>query len=128
MFLKEPSRFTKGVESIPLDIPVSPFACVIGFPKSGKSTLCQKIQERTGAVHLQINEVIESFVDQDSFQCAKLREKMKQDGRVIDDSTIITLILKRIQAPDCQKYGFILEDFPRTKAQAILMARNGLKP
>ena len=39
-FVKEPSKYTKGVESIPLDVGYKPFACVVGYPKSGKSTLC----------------------------------------------------------------------------------------
>jgi adenylate/nucleoside-diphosphate kinase len=40
-FLMEPSKYTKGVEPIPLDIQIVPKVAVIGLPKSGKSILCQ---------------------------------------------------------------------------------------
>jgi len=43
MFLNEPSKFTKGVESIPLDIHNKPKVSVIGLPKSGKSAICAAI-------------------------------------------------------------------------------------
>ena len=52
MFLMEPSKYTKGVEPIPLDIQMQPKVSVIGLPKSGKSSLCEQIAKCTGAVHL----------------------------------------------------------------------------
>jgi adenylate kinase family enzyme/YHS domain-containing protein len=127
-FLKQPSKYTKGVESIPLDIPYKPFACVIGYPRSGKSTLCQKISENTGAVHIQLDEVIQMFIGNDSQHSENLRNNMMMEGRGIDDLTMVQLLLKRIQMPDCVMNGFVIEDFPRTKTQAVIMARNGLKP
>jgi GTPase involved in cell partitioning and DNA repair len=48
----EPSKYTKGVEPVPLDVQMVPKISVIGLPKSGKSTLCSKISALTGAVHL----------------------------------------------------------------------------
>jgi len=43
---------------------------------------------------------------------------MKQEGRGIDDVTMVTLLAKRLKAKDCLANGFILEDFPRTRGQA----------
>jgi len=40
-FLTQPSKYTKGVESIPLDINYKPAVCVLGHPKCGKTTLCE---------------------------------------------------------------------------------------
>jgi GTP1/Obg family GTP-binding protein len=51
-FLLQPSKYTKGIESVPLDVQIKPRIVVIGLPKSGKSSLCTKISEDTGAVHL----------------------------------------------------------------------------
>ena len=42
-FLLEPSKYVNGVETVPLDIKILPRVIVQGLPKSGKSTLCQKI-------------------------------------------------------------------------------------
>jgi adenylate kinase family enzyme len=46
----------------------------------------------------------------------------------LNDETLVALLQKRVQAPDCYSQGFILEDFPRTKSQAVLMSQKGLVP
>lgn len=53
---------------------------------------------------------------------------MKQEGRGIDDQLMVQLLAKRSQARDCLQRGWVVEDFPRTKVQATLMARQGLSP
>ena len=64
-FLNEPSKYTKNVESVPLDVQTKPRVVVVGLPKSGKSTLCARIAEETGAVHLQMDEIIEEYIGRD---------------------------------------------------------------
>jgi predicted kinase len=54
------------MESTPKDIKFVPKACVIGLPSSGKHDICQRISQTTGAVHLRINEIIETFIGMDS--------------------------------------------------------------
>jgi len=39
-FMNEPSKYTKNVNALPLDILTTPKVCVLGLMKSGKSTLC----------------------------------------------------------------------------------------
>ena len=48
-----------------------------GLPKCGKSQLCQRIQATTGAVHLQMEEIVEAFVDKDSSFAEKVSYKLK---------------------------------------------------
>lgn len=62
-FLKEPSKYTQSVETVPLDIPVKPRAFVIGLPKSGKSTLCKLLAEKIGVVHIKLPALIQFFMD-----------------------------------------------------------------
>lgn len=64
--MNEPSKFAKDVESIPLDVHIKPRTLVLGLPKSGKSTLCQRIAAHTGAVHLQMDEIIDRYIERDS--------------------------------------------------------------
>ena len=66
MFLQEPSKYTKGVEPVPLDVQMIPRVSVLGLPKSGKSELCSRISALTGAVHLQMDQILEKFIDADS--------------------------------------------------------------
>ena len=57
-FLKEPSKYTQSVDTVPLDINVKPRCFVIGMPKSGKSTLCKMLAEKIGVVHLKLPALI----------------------------------------------------------------------
>jgi adenylate kinase family enzyme len=63
-----------------------------------------------------MDEIIDRYIERDSKQCEKLGASMKQEGRGIDDQLMVTLLAKRLQAKDCLANGWILEDFPRTRA------------
>ena len=80
-FLKEPSRYTTSVETVPLDINIKPRVFILGLPKSGKTTLCKQLSEKTGIVHLKMSHIIAQFVDRDSQQFKNLRTLMKIEGR-----------------------------------------------
>ena len=127
-FMCQPSKFVLGIEAIPLDIKTTPRVVVQGLPKSGKTELCQRVSAITGAVHLNMEELIESFVDRDSSFAVKVCEKLKKLGRDLDDLLLVQLIQKRVEMADCASRGWILEGFPQTRAQAILMAKKSLLP
>lgn len=73
-FIKEPSKFTNSLTTVPLDITVKPRAFVIGLPKSGKSTLCKLLAEKIGVVHLKLPQLVQSFMESDSAQGEHLRK------------------------------------------------------
>ena len=79
---------------------------------SGKTELCKKISDATGAVHIQMEELIESFVDRDSSFSAKIANKLKKEGRDLDDLLLVQLIQKRVGMADCASNGWVLEGFP----------------
>lgn len=54
-----------------------PRVVVLGLPKSGKSDLCSRVSKLTGAVHLQMDEIIDRYIERDSKQCEKLGVSMK---------------------------------------------------
>ena len=110
-FLAEPSKYAQS-NSVPLDVQYSSKTCVLGLQRSGKSTLCKRISQMTGAIHLQLDEIIQKYIDADSVMCEKLRTHMKKEGRQIDDQTLIQLLVKRCQAKDCLKNGWVIENFP----------------
>ena len=113
---------------MPLDLKISPRVIVQGLPKSGKSTLCQAISENTGAVHLEMEHLIEDFCDRDSSFAERVSDKLRYQGRDLDDLILVQLIQKRVEMSDCAARGWVLEGFPNTRAQAILMAKKSLLP
>ena len=75
-----------------------------------------------------MEELIESFVDRDSSFADKVAQKLKIQGTDIDDLMIVQLIQKRVEMADVANRGWILEGFPQTRSQAILMAKKSLLP
>lgn len=107
---------------------MKPKIAVLGLPRSGKSELCQTLSQKIGVVHLQIHEIIEDYVNRESSFCKKVSDLMKVKGREIDDMLTIQLLLKRLERRDCRENGWALEDFPKTRTQAKMMAQRGLMP
>lgn len=94
-FMREISKYALNTPSVPLDIQTVPRISVLGFQRSGKSTLCKQINEATGAVHLTIEGIVSMFIDRDSVEGQQLRKFMKQDGKAIDEGFLTNLIYKR---------------------------------
>jgi len=72
--------------------------------------------------------LIESFVDRDSSFAEKVADKLRNQGRDLDDLMMVKLIQHRVEMADVASRGWILEGFPQTRAQAQLMARKSLLP
>jgi adenylate kinase len=64
-------------------------------------------------------------VQEDSDLGRKVKEIMN-DGGLVDDTTMLSLIEDRINRPDCEN-GFILDGYPRNVRQAAQL-QNVLKP
>lgn len=126
-FLLEPSKYVSR-EAFPNDVAIKPRVIVYGPPKSGKTALCQSIASQTGAVHLQMDEVIEDFMTRDSSFADELRETTKWRGRKFDEGDLIALLAKRVERVDCQQNGWVLEGFPLTRPQAEAMLKRSLHP
>ena len=67
-------------------------------------------------------------MDKDSSFAEKVSFKLKEQGRDLDDLLLVQLIQKRVEMSDCASKGWVLEGFPHTRAQAILMAKKSLLP
>jgi adenylate/nucleoside-diphosphate kinase len=127
-FLKEPSKYTQSMPTIPLDLQIKPRVFTLGLPKSGKSTVCKMLNQRIGLVHLKMSKIITYFLNQDSAQGEQLRKHLKIDGRQLEDDMLVSLIIKRVQMKDCWTNGWVLEDFPKTRNQAMFLAKRGVVP
>ena len=101
---------------------------MLGLPKSGKSTVCKMLSGRIGLIHLKMSKIITYFLNQDSAQGDQLRKHLKYDGRQLEDDMLVSLLIKRVQMKDCWTNGWVLEDFPKTRNQALFLAKRGVVP
>ena len=56
----------------------------------------------------------------------KAKEHMDA-GQLVPDELIINVVVERLKQPDCQSQGWLLDGFPRTRAQADALAKLGIE-
>jgi len=89
---------------------------LIGPPGAGKGTQAKFICEAGGIPQISTGDMLRAAVAKgDDF--GKSLEATMKSGQLVDDETILAILEKRINKPDC-KNGFLLDGFPRTIKQA----------
>lgn len=95
---------------------------LLGSPGVGKGTQAKFICEKYNIPQIATGDMLRTAVRTGS-KLGKTVKKIMQQGKLVPDEIIITLVKERINHPDC-KNGFLLDGFPRTvpQAQAIMKA------
>ncbi len=89
---------------------------LFGPPGAGKGTQAERIVKDFGIPQLSTGDMLRQAV-QDGGDLGKKAKVIMDEGRLVDDETMLGIIGERIEHTDCSG-GFILDGFPRTVAQA----------
>mmetsp|Transcript_27497 Transcript_27497/g.66789 ORF Transcript_27497/g.66789 Transcript_27497/m.66789 type:complete len:312 (+) Transcript_27497:72-1007(+) len=89
---------------------------LFGPPGAGKGTHGPKIEDLLGIPQLSTGDMLRAAVSAGT-EVGKKAEAIMKAGGLVSDEIVIGIIRDRIQEEDC-KFGFILDGFPRTLAQA----------
>ncbi|TAL38651.1 MAG: adenylate kinase [Spirochaetes bacterium] len=102
---------------------------LLGAPGAGKGTISSLLVGKYGIVQVSTGDILRNEVKKASAVGKQAAEYMNA-GALVPDEVIMDCIRERLKEPDCAK-GFILDGFPRTRAQAdalkALLAGMGLK-
>jgi adenylate kinase len=120
----KPKRAVKVVDK--KDVAHAPRIIIIGGPASGKGTQCEHIASTYGVVHLSTGDLLRKAV-KDGSNVGHIAEKYMDKGELVPDEVIIQIVSERLQQNDCRERGWLLDGFPRTKAQAEHLTRMGIK-
>ncbi|MCC2665411.1 MAG: adenylate kinase [Geminicoccaceae bacterium] len=100
---------------------------LLGPPGAGKGTQAERIGTRYQLAHLSTGEMLREAVAGGS-AVGREAKAIMDEGRLVPDEVINRLVAERIAQPDCAN-GFVLDGYPRTRAQAealdALLAERG---
>ena len=102
-----------------------PRIIIAGAPASGKGTQCEFIKAEWNCVHLSTGDMLRAAVVAGSALGLEAKGYM-DGGKLVPDSLIISIIIARLAESDCVERGWLLDGFPRTRAQADALAEAGL--
>lgn len=98
---------------------------LIGPPGSGKGTQANWLSQHYSISHLASGDMLRTAVAQAS-PLGRTVATFMQQGQLVSDEIMIDLIQERIARLDCQT-GFVLDGFPRTLPQAMMLRTKGFK-
>ena len=119
------ANFSASQSSLPRASPLR--LIVAGAPASGKGTQCEKTVADFGVVHISTGDILRAAVANKSSVGLAVQTHMDQ-GRLVPDELIITIVRNRLEQPDCKEKGWLLDGFPRTQQQAQALISAGLVP
>lgn len=88
----------------------------MGAPGAGKGTQARLLQERLNLPQISTGDIFRALKDSQSPLAQEVREIMNK-GQLVPDELTIKLVRERTSLDDC-RFGYILDGFPRTPAQA----------
>jgi adenylate kinase len=89
---------------------------LFGPPGAGKGTQAARLQDDFRLAYVATGDILRAAV-KDGTELGKQAKRYMDAGELVPDELVVDLIVDRIGADDC-KDGFILDGFPRNRAQA----------
>jgi adenylate kinase len=93
---------------------------LIGPPGAGKGTQARLLGERFGVPQISTGEMLRE-AHRAGTPLGREAQRYMDEGRLVPDEVVIGLVERRLSADDARR-GFILDGFPRTVAQAQVLA------
>ncbi len=94
---------------------------LLGAPGSGKGTQGDLITGKFGFPKISSGDLLRQAV-KDNTPLGKDVEAVMKRGDLVSDHVVIEMIKERIEKDDCQQ-GYILDGFPRTLSQALVLEK-----
>ncbi len=94
---------------------------LFGPPGCGKGNRSKDLQA-LGLVHVASGGALRAKVrDDPDSELSKTAQEIMKRGELVPDEIVVPVVMEHLNKPECKENGFILDGFPRTKAQADLL-------
>ena len=95
---------------------------IIGPQGSGKGTQSKLLAEQFGFIHISIGDIFRWNVRNHTKLGSRVT-RITAEGRLVSDEIVENVVRDRLELHDW-RYGFVLDGFPRTPAQAMYLFEN----
>ncbi|CAN4119663.1 unnamed protein product [Withania somnifera] len=100
---------------------------ISGAPASGKGTQCELITKKYGLVHIAAGDLLRAEIAAGSENGKQAKEFMDK-GKLVPDEIVVTMVKERLNGPDSQEKGWLLDGYPRSSSQATALKEFGFQP
>lgn len=90
---------------------------LLGPPGAGKGTLAELLKENFNIAHISTGDILREEMKNNTSRGQDIK-KLVDSGALVPDSIVIKIIENRLTDSKNLKQGYLLDGFPRTKAQA----------
>jgi len=98
---------------------MSKIIVLMGAPGVGKGTQARLLQERHKLPQISTGDMFRELAKEKTALAEEVRA-VQAAGKLISDDLVIRVVHERTRREDC-KHGYILDGFPRTTAQAVML-------
>ncbi len=94
---------------------------LFGPPGCGKGNRSQDLAA-LGLIHVASGIALRAKVrDDPDSELSKTAQDVMERGELVPDEIVVPVVMEHLERPECREQGFVLDGFPRTKAQADLL-------
>jgi adenylate/nucleoside-diphosphate kinase len=102
---------------------------IVGPPKSGKSTLARRFAAEYGVMRLSIGEAMRTVLcTQPNTELALCIRAYLVEGQTVPDELAVQALEVVLMDVKCRTRGYILDGYPVTKSQVVLMEQRNIIP
>ncbi|XP_065916646.1 adenylate kinase 8-like [Dysidea avara] len=99
-----------------------PKVIVYGPPASGKRTISKLAASKLHSVHVSMTQII----DYDTTASGEEARTCIKQGKPLPAQLATDLVVNRLKQEDCQTKGWVMEGFPNTREQALVLQSAGV--
>ncbi|KAJ4460561.1 putative adenylate kinase 8 [Paratrimastix pyriformis] len=105
---------------------------IMGCPTSDVRQISANIAQAHKAVHISPGQLVTAESEKPTPAGRELKRRLEQirtmPGEIVPDEIVVPLVVAKLKSPECRTRGWVLECFPRTRAQAIALRAGGHLP